>query len=246
MPSALNLPRIIGHRGAAANAPENTLASIRKAAELGARFVEVDVTISACGRAVLHHDFDLERCTNGTGFLLQKNYDELRKLDAGLWFAPEFMGERIPTLEQTLEQVKKLNLGINLEIKPTIGWEIPTTHLITKALNGIENKPPILISSFSQSVIALAQTCLPELPRALLTYAIPKDWKVRLKALGCMSLHCHWQFLTAENVAEIKAAGYKVVAFTVNTTDTAQTLFNYGVDSIITDDIDKLLKLPKR
>ena len=108
---ALAIPRLIGHRGAAAAAPENTLASLRKAKELGASWVEFDVKLTRDGCPVLIHDERLERTTSGRGEVALTTLEELQKLDAGGWFAPAFRGERVPTLEAALALCAELGLG---------------------------------------------------------------------------------------------------------------------------------------
>ena len=94
--------RVIAHRGFSAIAPENTLVAIEKAIELGADMVEFDVTVTADGEVVVIHDETLGRTTDGRGKVMEKTLEELQRLDAGSWFAPEFAGESIPTLEQVL------------------------------------------------------------------------------------------------------------------------------------------------
>ena len=94
------LPRLIGHRGAKENAPENTLASIREAARQGARWVELDVMLSRDQRPVIIHDDTLDRTTSGTGPVPLRDVADLRALDAGTWFDPRFAGEPLPTLEE--------------------------------------------------------------------------------------------------------------------------------------------------
>jgi glycerophosphoryl diester phosphodiesterase len=96
------LPRWIGHRGAAAHAPENTLASLRRAAADGARWVEFDLRLTADEVPVLLHDATLERTTDGSGPVASRRWDELRRLDAGGRRAPEFRGEPLPSLAQAL------------------------------------------------------------------------------------------------------------------------------------------------
>src|SRR5690348_1162223 len=89
---------VIGHRGACTYAPENTLASFKKAHELGIQWVEFDVMLSRDKVSVVFHDETLNRTTNGTGYIDECTFDELSKLDAGSSFGPEFKGERIPLL----------------------------------------------------------------------------------------------------------------------------------------------------
>ena len=125
---------VIGHRGAAAAAPENTLASLRKAKELGASWVEFDVKLTRDGVPILMHDERLERTTNGRGEVAQATLAELQELDAGGWFGPAFRGERVPTFEAALGLCAELGLGINVEIKPCPGREAETARVAVETL----------------------------------------------------------------------------------------------------------------
>ena len=96
---------IIGHRGFAARAPENTLVSIEAALAAGVRAVEFDVRVASCGTPVVIHDETLDRATDGEGPVSRRTIEQLRMLDAGAWFDPGFAGERIPTLTEALDHV---------------------------------------------------------------------------------------------------------------------------------------------
>ena len=109
---------MIGHRGAAGAAPENTLASIKKARELGATWIEFDVKLTKDSHAILFHDDRLERTTDGQGAVAATTLPEMRRLDAGSWFDAAFRGEPVPTFEQALALCAELGLGVNVEIKP--------------------------------------------------------------------------------------------------------------------------------
>ncbi len=93
----------IGHRGAPDEAPENTMASFRRALELGADGIEFDVQETSDGQLVVIHDAMLDRTTNGTGAVLEHSFDQVRSLDAGSWFGPAFVSEAVPTLAEVLE-----------------------------------------------------------------------------------------------------------------------------------------------
>jgi len=96
---------IIGHRGNPVRFPENTLPSLLGAVEAGARSVEFDVRVAACGTPVVFHDATLERTTDGAGRLEDWTLAQLRELDAGSWFDPSFRGTRVPTLEEALDSL---------------------------------------------------------------------------------------------------------------------------------------------
>ncbi len=108
---------IIGHRGYAARAPENTLVSIEAALSAGAHAVEFDVRVAGCGTPVLFHDETLDRTTDGDGPVVGRTVEQLRTLDAGSWFDPEFTGERIPTLTEALDRVAGRARHIYPEVK---------------------------------------------------------------------------------------------------------------------------------
>ena len=96
---------IVGHRGVRALLPENTLISFQKAIDLGLNGIETDIHMTTDGQLVLHHDDTLERTTDGSGKIENYSYAELRQLDAGIKFSPEYAGQRIPRLEELLERI---------------------------------------------------------------------------------------------------------------------------------------------
>ena len=150
--------RIIGHRGAAAVAPENTLASFRAAAALGVRWVEMDVSVLADGAPVIFHDEELERCSNGRGRLTEVDFAYVQQLDAGCWFAPQFSGERIPTLSEALQEIQRLGMGLNLEIKHDgPGLERLVASVLTTLAHEWRDSDKLLLSSFNHQALRLCQ-----------------------------------------------------------------------------------------
>jgi glycerophosphoryl diester phosphodiesterase len=238
----LDLPRVMGHRGAAAWAPENTLASIRKAADLGATWVEFDVMLTGDGRPVLFHDDNLKRLTGLDALMARTPYSRVKGLDAGRWFSPQFAGEPVPTLEAALELVWDLGLNANIEIKPTPGRDVETAQValgVAAAALGRRRTPP-MISSFSHMCLAVARVLQPDWPRALIAFKVPSDWETALEALGCTSFHLSSKVLNRPFVAQVKRAGYLVAAFTVNQRRRARDLIACDVDCLITDAPDKI------
>ena len=126
--SQLKIPSVIGHRGAAAFAPENTLESIRTAAEIGAKWVELDVKLTKDSIPIIFHDDTLERTTSGYGPVAEASWNDIKELEAGMWFSEGFTNVSVPTLEDALEEILKLKLGVNLEIKPCPGHEVETAR----------------------------------------------------------------------------------------------------------------------
>lgn len=107
---------VIAHRGASAYAPENTLAAFALAAEMGADWFELDCRLTKDGHVALLHDNDLKRSTNGEGLFTEKTLAELKTLDAGSWFSPDFAGEPLPTLGEALDLAKD-RIGVYIEVK---------------------------------------------------------------------------------------------------------------------------------
>lgn len=239
------VPRIICHRGASGHAPENTLAAMRKAAELGGRWVEFDAKLTRDNVAILMHDDDLERTTDGRGKVAEADWETLRDLDAGSWFGEAFRGEPMPTLSETLVELARLGLGANVEIKPCPGREEETGHMVAALLleEWPASLPTPLISSFSEASLAAAAEAAPRLPRALLVSRIPADWHDRARALECVAIHTNHRHLTAGRVADVKGAGLAVRAYTVNDRALGESLFGWGVDGVFTDFVDRLLAI---
>ena len=239
----MNLPRVMGHRGAAGHAPENTLAAIRTAARLGVCWVEFDIHLSADGIPVLLHDDTLDRTTDGEGPVDAHRASDLRDLDAGRWFSSAFAGEPIPTLEDTLPLLAELGLGANIEIKPSPGRELETGYAVARLVRerwpGV--LPPPLLSSFKPASLAAAREVAPDFARALLMRGLSNDWARQMRELDCTILHCGHRWLTASDAESVRRAGYTLNVFTVNDRAKADTLYGWGVGTVISDYPDRLL-----
>ena len=231
------LAPVVGHRGAAAHAPENTLASLRLAAEQGARMVEFDAKLTGDGVVILMHDDLLDRTTTGRGPAATTPWSEIATLDAGSWFSDAYRGEPVPRLDQALELVLELGIDANLEIKPCPGRGPETGRAIMDIVRRVwpKERGGLVISSFSRDGLAAARDHAPEYPRGLLIWEKPADWSAAAAGLACRSVHCGHQNLTPEWAAEIKRLGYDLAVYTVNDPALARRLQGWGADSIITD-----------
>ncbi len=229
------LARIIAHRGASGDAPENTLAALSLAADQGARCVEIDVSISADYIPFVHHDDNLDRCTSGTGLLCEHRAAELDQLDASKGMA-DFHGESLPRLSAVFELLKARGLGLNLEIKPRRGMENQTVEAICALIEKRwPDHLPLVFSSFSWPSLAIARQSLPQVPRALLVGGIPDDWQARMAEFGCRNIHCDGAVLTPLQTAELRAADVGIYCYTVNDVDRAKALLDTGAHGVFTD-----------
>lgn len=236
-PQPPRLPPVIGHRGAKGHAPENTIAGLRKAHALGARWVEFDVKLTADGEPILMHDDTLKRTTDGRGAVADRTLAEIRALDAGRWFSPAFAGERVPTLDEAMAFLAANAMGANVEIKPCPGREVETGALVARSLAGrwAGMALPPFLSSFSAASLAAARDAAPDIPRGLLAERFASDWGARLADLGCATLHMFDRRITEDRVRAVRQAGYRLLAYTVNDAARARSLLSLGVEAIITD-----------
>jgi glycerophosphoryl diester phosphodiesterase len=228
-------PRILAHRGGGALAPENTLGAIRLGASLGFKGVEFDVMLAGDGTPVLIHDETLERTTNGRGSVAETPYAVLAKLNAG-------NGEPVPSFEQAARLCRELGVWANVEIKPAKGYGGATGAAVAERAADLwrgADVPPLL-SSFSRDALGRARDLSPTVPRGLLVGRIPADWEARLRDLQCVALHCDYKHLSREMAAQVRAAGYALLVYTVNEPADVQRLLGWGIDCIVTDALDRV------
>lgn len=240
MPPIVDTGFIIGHRGAAGLAPENTLAGLVRAKAAGCTWIEVDAKLTADGAVVLFHDDTLDRTTDATGPMAARDFAAVRRLDAGSWFAPRFKGERVPSLAETLSLAHTLGLGVNVEIKPCPGREAETADAVLDVLEGLLS-PAVLISSFDRGAVAMAREAYPDHPCALLARAVDVGAALAdALDFGCEGVHVPETAVTADLVAAARAAALAVRAFTVNCPVRAGELRGLGVDAVFSDYPDRI------
>lgn len=251
---SLRLPKVMGHRGAKALAPENTLSSLKAAAAAGATWVEFDVMLTGDGQPVLFHDDTLERTTGAAGEMAKTPLAGVAGLDATRDFSKKysrragrrFQGQpdcRVPTLEEAAACLLELGLTPNVEIKPTSGLARETAEVALTRLLAIwpDDRLPPLVSSFERESLAAAQRVAPQWPRGLLAEVFPADWRQAMTDLACASLHLDWRRTRAADVAAVKAAGYAFAVYTINGVRAGRRLLDKGVDCLITDRPDLLI-----
>ncbi len=231
-------PRCIAHRGAPLLAPENTLPALEAAIHTGASYVETDIAITSTGELCLFHDDTLERTTNGSGVFEEQSWSLLSSLDAGSWFDQQYGGVRIPLLSEWLQCSAEHGVGLNLEIKPTrYVKQVVSKTLALIAQYWRDDLPAIILSSKSVDVL---QACFDQAPfsaRALISSKWDQGGVALLKSLGCVSWHLDECVLTQDRVESILHAGYQVLAFTVNDSERADQLFDWGVSAIFSDNM---------
>ena len=178
----------MGHRGAALSAPENTLAGFRRAAAVGAPWVEFDVNLTADGACVVHHDETLLRTTGADARVDASSLAMISSLDAGAWFGAAFAGEAPPSLTRALALIAELGLGANIGLKTCPkGREGELAIAVGAAVASAwpADRSDIIVSSFDDPLLAAARRHLPDLPRGMIAARQPRSWLARARRLGC-------------------------------------------------------------
>ena len=216
---------IIGHRGAPFYEPENTLRSFKRAIELGADGIEMDIRRSKDGKLVIIHDETLDRTTNGKGKVSDYTLEELKKFDAG-------KGEKIPTLEEVLTQIKaKYYL---LEIKEE-GYE----EQIYEEVKKLGKLDEVIFISFSLNSLSK----LKDKGNLGVIFTTPKPPIEEAKKIKAEYMLPLFSVVNRLTVSEMK--GFTIITWTVNDVKTLEKVMGYGVDGIATDKPDIMKDLKK-
>lgn len=243
-------PDVIAHRGSSGIAPENTLAAVRDAIEQGASHLEVDVQRTVDGHLVLLHDDGPARTTDVAAVFPDRRHDpvdtftlaELRRLDAGSWFGPEFAGEPIPTLDE-LVALAGSRIGVLLEVKDPVrhpGIE----HRLAEVLRGTDGQ--VVVQSFDHDAMQRFAALAPRVPVGLLTEVRLSSAELSAAARYARQVNPDLAVVDRDHVEEIHGLGMACNVYTVNAGRDMRALLAIGVDGIITDYPAVLLDLLSR
>lgn len=230
-------PLVIAHRGASGIAPENTIAAFELAVAQGARAVECDVVLSSDGVPVVIHDVTLDRTTTGSGNVVDHQWAELSRLDAGVWKGAEYTGEHLPRLGDLLRAaVGRARVVIELKDGDPTGLAHATREAIA-ANPGVD----VGVISFIPDVVRAVRQILPEVAVGFLYWerqAFARDIPAVLDMARSMDAHFigpQTTLVTAELCEAAHRAGLPVSTWTANNPDDMRRLVADGVDAITTD-----------
>src|ERR1700684_1748538 len=216
-------PWVIAHRGASGHAPENTMAAFERAVALGAGFIETDLHLTRDARFVAIHDPTLA---------------EIRKLDAGLWFDREFMGQRVPTLEEIVEFAAKHDVIFYLELKYEAAWGMH--HSLIGALRKSGGAQRSIIISFNESALTALRQVAPSAMMGLLFDEPNQDYAKTGIELGVRQLCPHHSLVTPELVEQAHGLDLQVATWTVDDAEIMRAMIAAKVDGIMTNFPDRL------
>jgi glycerophosphoryl diester phosphodiesterase len=238
-------PLCIAHRGASASAPENTLAAFTRAFDEGADWIECDVRLTADGAPVVLHDATLDRTTDGRGPVARRSLADVRRLDAGSWFAQRFRGERVPTLAETLECARGRG-GVNVELKcEGNAGRVRETHralarAVADAIARSRFPGPLVVSSFSRPALAAGRAAMPRARLGFLVSRTTRGTRSLHRSLGLWSLHPHVRLATPARFAAARRLGLVLLAWGVDDPEDARRLRALGADGLMADDPARL------
>jgi len=236
--------RVIAHRGFSGQAPENTLVAIRQAIEVGADMVEVDVTVTADGQVICLHDETLDRTTNGSGLPSKLPMAEIKQLDAGSWFSPDYAGEKIPTLTEVLETVKGRIL-INVEIKSeAVEHDVVPKVAVLIADHGMLDE--VVVSSFSPDALRQMKVADPAIATATLfnkELHTGRDPLEIVLEVGSRGFNISSKRVTPEMIERCHRHGIPVAVYTVNEASDMRRLMEMGVDAVFSDHPDRMIEV---
>lgn len=229
-------PLVLGHRGASAEAPENTLAAFRLALERGADGVELDAWRCSTGEVVVAHDEDTARTAGESLRIPDAPLSALRTLDVGAWKGGAFRGERIPLLEEALEAFPRAI--VNVELKSRGGRDLRLARAAAEAIARAGAGPRVIVSSFDWRLLVAFRVAAPEVPVGLL-FDGERAWRLRLAAalrlLGPSAVHPDRRLVTPARARAWTARGLAVNVWTVDDPAEAAALAALGAAALITN-----------
>jgi glycerophosphoryl diester phosphodiesterase len=244
-------PYVLAHRGISGKVPENTLAAFSHACETpGIDMIELDVRLSRDDQVIVLHDRTLQRTSTGNGAARHYSVAEIKEFDAGSWFDPSFSQERIPTLEEVLILVNKRR-WVNIELKSDFFFPEKHEFLERRVLDTVRNlgySDHVLFSSFNHRMVGTIKR-LDHGARAGVLYNIYRDYgrmpSKLTRRVGAEVFVCAKHELTQRMLDDARHAGIAIYVYTLNSTAVVGKMVEMGVDGILSDIADDIVKFVK-
>lgn len=229
-------PFVLGHRGASAHEPENTMPAFAAAMQAGGDGFELDARLTRCGELVVFHDEDLWRMCGDARRVSQLEWSELSRMRVG--------GQQIPRLRDVLEEFPGPLVNIELKKHP-LSQALPLVQATLAAIAETRAISRVLVSSFDPRLLALLRLLEPKVPRALLSareqgLLLRRGWLAR--GLGLVAVHPEEVMVSARSVARAHRRGYRVNTWTVDDPNRIRELASFAVDALICNDVGAALQ----
>lgn len=239
---------VIGHRGASAYYPENTMGAFKAAYDMGAEMIEMDILLSKDGIPVVIHDETLNRTTSGKGKVVDYTYEELANLDAGSWFGEKHSHERIPTLEEVLIFARG-KIALNIEIKAEAVTDELKNGIEEKAYELVKKydmKDHVLFSSFDYRSVAHLKELDVNIAVGLLYDKQQSEGmgpKQLVDTYEADAFNCSYRQFSKKWAKEAAGANIPVFVYTVNSERKMRKMIKRGVNGIFSDKPDVLKQI---
>lgn len=201
--------RLCGHRGHNVAAPENTIAAFRAAHQLGASSMEIDTVLTADDQIVVIHDLLVDRTSNGTGAVKDMTLAEIQALDAGAWFDPQFAGERIPTLGQTIALAHELDLVLEVEIKEKVNLD-RYMQALQAVLADPRDLARVMMISFDHASLKAVKALIPGIRTGGIVHEKFPDPVAVARLSDLDELCIDLDVFDADGAAQLQAAGIAI------------------------------------
>ena len=237
--------KVISHRGANLDAPQNTIPAFERSLEIGVDGFETDIHLSSDGVPVICHNYTIDETSNGKGEVKSMTFDELRGYDFGSWFGEKFKGTKLPSVEEFLTLCEKADIEImNIEIKPPLDGDM---SIVAKTIDAVKARglfDKLLISSFSADVLVECKKVDPNCKTGYLYAPDKKHCYTQMlfgyvefaKKIKADYLHPHFLSVNRRYVRRLHENGIGINVWTVDKEKIARKLLKLGVDGIITND----------
>ena len=241
----MSVPLIIGHRGASAVAPENTLAAFRKAIAVGADGIEFDVRLTRDGVPVVIHDSTLRRTGGVNKRVADLSWQELSQVDVGSWFRPgSFAGETVPSLRELFELFQTNSASLYLEMKCDSPAEHrPLAEACCRLIDEFSFKERVVVECFQLPALNVLQEIDSDIKTAALFDRAFTDQRIITRAteIGAIAVALHHRLARKSLVEKSKQAGFHVAVWTVDDPAWVQHARELGIDALITNDPARML-----
>jgi glycerophosphoryl diester phosphodiesterase len=226
---------VIAHRGASGHCPENTMAAFKRALEMGAKAIELDVHQTLDHQLVVCHDNDLRRTGRDRRLLKNLHWDEARTVDVGSWFGKEFSAERLPLLSEVYDLLPA-HVELHIEIKKGSSLYPGIEERVVDLLHKRGASARTLISSFDHEALYSVRSldAKTRLGYLLGLTRLPVAFK-EMEELGAESLNLSARQVTARAIRAAKDRGYKVYIYTVNAPADRDKFSRLGADGIFSN-----------
>lgn len=231
-------PIVEAHRGDSSNAPENTIAAFKRAVDRGVEWIELDVHPTRDGKLVVIHDDKLERTTTGSGPVADHSLEEIKKLDAGAWFDPKYVGERVPALAEVVRLVAPTKTRLNIEIKHSSRVE-GVVAIVAELLRTAGCEHRFVVSSFDLAALRAMRRVAPEVALALIGNG-PEILATAL-AENIPWIHASWKTAYPDVIEAAHAHGLQVNIWTMDDPAQYEHWGRRGTDKLCTNRPERML-----